>query len=72
MEPVRNGNERMGRLEALVELILRDIAELKVDINDLRAQIIAIRTTDFRILAGMIIATSLGLAGMMAKGFGWL
>ncbi len=25
-----------------------------------------------RILIGMIIATALGLAGLMAKGFGWI
>lgn len=47
---------RIARLEAHVEHIREDVSSIKVDI---------------RILLGMIIAATLGLAGLMAKGFGW-
>mgnify|MGYP000722284598 FL=1 len=30
------------------------------------------RTTDFRLIFGAIITVALGLAALMAKGFGWL
>ncbi|OGB23499.1 MAG: hypothetical protein A3I66_01235 [Burkholderiales bacterium RIFCSPLOWO2_02_FULL_57_36] len=56
---------RVAKLEAITEYIQRDIKELKEDVR-------AIRTTDFRILFGAIIAVALGLAAIMAKGFGWL
>jgi hypothetical protein len=82
MEQVPDGNERIGRLElavtdlsarvgrleVLVERILTDIAELKVDMKDLRKQ----ADTNFRVLAGMITALGLGMGAVMAKGFGWL
>lgn len=47
---------RIARLEAHVEHIREDVSSIKVDI---------------RILLGMIITGALGLAGLMAKGFGW-
>ncbi|MBU0601103.1 MAG: hypothetical protein KKD25_01720 [Gammaproteobacteria bacterium] len=47
---------RIARLEAHIEHIREDVSSIKVDI---------------RILLGMIIAAALGLAGLMAKGFGW-
>jgi hypothetical protein len=56
---------RMARLESDVEYMKRDIAELKTDVRE-------IRTTDFRLIFGAIIATALGLAALMAGGFGWL
>lgn len=55
---------RVAKLELAVEYIQRDIAELKEDVR-------AIRTTDFRLLFGAIIFVALGLAGIMAKGFEW-
>jgi hypothetical protein len=48
---------RVARMEVRIEHIERDIAEIK---------------TDIRLIWGGIIASSLGLAGLMAKGFGWL
>jgi len=59
---------RVAKLESTTEYIQRDIAELKVDARELRQDL----KTDFRILFGAIIAVALGLAGLMAKGFGWL
>ncbi len=58
---------RIARLEVAV-----DYAELKADGRELRTEIHRIRTTDFRILLGSLITVALGLAGIMAKGFGWL
>lgn len=68
--PPEDGNmeARVAKLESTTEYIQRDIAELKVDVRELRQDL----KTDFRILFGAIIAVALGLAGLMAKGFGWL
>ena len=46
----------------------RVIGELKSDIKDLRSEM----RSDFRIVWAGMFAIALGLAGMMAKGFGWL
>lgn len=63
--PYDGGMEaRLSKLEATMNYVQRDIAELKTDVR-------AIRTTDFRLLFGAIIAVALGLSGLMAKGFGW-
>ncbi len=66
-EPPDNDNmeARVAKLEVAVEYIQRDIADLKADVR-------AIRTTDFRLTFGAIIAVALGMAGLMAKGFHWL
>ncbi|SFF26422.1 hypothetical protein [Nitrosomonas sp. Nm166] len=66
---------RVARLEASVSHIESDIRDIKIDIKDLRVDIKDLRKVDesnFRILFSAIIATALGLAGLMAKGFGWL
>jgi hypothetical protein len=59
---------RVARLEASVEHIERDIAELKADGRSMRQAI----DRDFRITWGGIITLGIGLTGLMAKGFGWL
>lgn len=59
---------RVAKLEAAVEHIQRDIADLKGDVRAIRSE----ARTDFRLLFAALIATALGLAGIMAKGFGWL
>ena len=56
---------RITRLEAAIDHMQRDIAELKADVR-------SIRTTDFRIMFGALVTVALGLAAIMAKGFGWL
>lgn len=63
-----NLEARVAKLESTVEHIQRDIAELKADVRGIRADM----RTDFRLTFGALIATALGLAGLMAKGFGWL
>lgn len=62
---------RVAKLEATMEFVQRDVAELKADVRELRKDITGIRTTDFRILFGAIITVAIGLAGLMAKGFHW-
>lgn len=59
---------RVAKLESDVEYIKRDIGEIKDDIKDIKKD----AKSDFRMLFGAIIAVALGLAGLMAKGFGWL
>jgi len=73
-EPPDNGamEARVAKLEATMEFVQRDIAEMKAEVRELRKDILGIRTTDFRILFGAIIAVALGLSGLMAKGFHWL
>lgn len=68
----RHMEARVAKLESTVEFIQRDIADIKTDVKDVRRDITSIRTTDFRVLFGAIIAVALGLAAIMAKGFGWL
>lgn len=70
-----NGMEaRIAKLEASVSHIERDISDVKTDVRELRKDISDTKKelwNHFLILGGMIIATALGLAGLMAKGFKW-
>lgn len=59
---------RVKALETHVEYIRRDIGEMRTDVRDLRTE----AHRDFKLIFGAIIAVSLGLAGLMAKGFKWL
>lgn len=66
--------DRAAKLEASVSHIESDIKEIRTDMRGIRSELIGIRENrekDFRVLFGAIIAVALGLAGMMAKGFGW-
>lgn len=46
----------------------RDVSDMRVELRQLRAD----QRADFRLTWGALIAIALGLAGLMAKGFGWL
>jgi hypothetical protein len=59
---------RIGRLEADVGHIQRDVREIKDDLKEIRGD----ARVDFRLLFGALIAVAIGLAGLMARGFGWL
>ncbi len=64
-----NGMEaRVAKLEAAIEHIQTDIADIKGDVRSLRDN----ARTDFRVLFGAVIAVALGLAALMAKGFHWV
>jgi hypothetical protein len=59
---------RIAKLESDVGHIQTYVSEIKTDLRELKKD----QKTDFRILFGAIIFVALGLAGLMAKGFGWL
>lgn len=59
---------RLARVEAAVEHIGREIADVKHDVRAIRSE----ARTDFRLLFGALIFVTLGLTGLMAKGFHWL
>jgi hypothetical protein len=59
---------RIARLEAHVGEIRRDVREIKDDLKEIRSD----ARVDFRRLFGALIAVAIGLAGLMARGFGWL
>ncbi len=79
-EPPDNGDmeARVAKLEAGMDYAQRELGDIKATLrghdgkfDGLRGDITGIRTTDFRLTFGAIIAVALGLAGLMAKGFGW-
>ena len=59
---------RVARLESGVSHIRQDISDMKTDFKEFRKD----QRTDFRLSVGITIAATLGLAGLMATGFGWL
>lgn len=59
---------RVVKLEVIAEHTLRDLGEIKTDVRELRQH----ARPDFRTLFGALITVALGLAALMAKGFGWL
>lgn len=68
-----NGNgsgidARIAKLEADVSHIQTDISEIKTDLRAAKKE----QVNDFRMLFGALIFVALGLATLMAKGFGWL
>lgn len=76
-EPPDNGDmeARVARLEAAVDHIERDVADIRVALRGHDAKFDSMRDRmdrDFRLTWGAMIAGFLGLAGLMAKGFGWL
>lgn len=58
----------LARLQTAVDHAHRDIAEIKTDLRGLRGEARA----DFRLTWGALIVGFLGIAGLMARGFGWL
>jgi len=63
-----NMEARIARLEVAVEYMSRDLRDIKEAMRAVRRGMV----TDFRLLFGSLIAVALGLAALMAKGFGWL
>ncbi|MBF8720213.1 hypothetical protein IRZ56_01160 [Pseudomonas guariconensis] len=59
---------RIAKLETHVEYIRRDLDVIVDDLREHRKE----TRSDFRILFGALITATLGLAALMAKGFGWL
>ena len=70
---------RVAKLEAAVEHIQADVADLKSEFRSFRTQthddlasLNGRLWTMFLWLVAALAATAVGLAGLMAKGFGWL
>ena len=74
---------RVARVEVIVEHMERDLADVKADIRSIRhIDMLSLRQTmdhlhrrldsEIRLVWAAIIASNLGLASLMAKGFGWL
>ena len=59
---------RIAKLEATTGHIESDLRDIKADTREIKRD----AREDFRVLAGLIIAASLALAGLIAKGFHWL
>jgi hypothetical protein len=59
---------RLAKVESALEFIGREMTDAKTEIRTLRDH----ARTDFRVLFGAIIIATLGLAGLMAKGFHWI
>lgn len=67
--PYDGGMEaRVAKLEASMEFVQRELTDIKGDTREIKKDARA----DFRVLFGAIIVATLGLAGLMAKGFHWL
>jgi hypothetical protein len=58
---------RLAKVEAALDHIGREMSDVKTDVRSLRDN----ARTDFRLVFAAIIAATLGLAGLMAKGFHW-
>jgi hypothetical protein len=68
-----NGGEppmdaRLAKLEASMEYVQRDVSDIKTDIRRIQDAV----DSKFLLTFGSLIVVAVGLAGIMAKGFGWL
>jgi len=61
--------ERLARLEANVEILLEQGRENRAEHRYMMEQIMKIRTTDFRILLGLIITSNLGVVAIIFKAY---
>lgn len=59
---------RVAKLEANVGHIQTDIADIKADLRQMKDN----ARSDFRVTWSGMIVGFLGIAGLMARGFGWL
>jgi hypothetical protein len=74
-----NNDERIARVEGVMERVLYEVADLKVDVRttrtELQKEIQETRSEsrhDFRFLLGAQLTTALALVAVMAKVFGWV
>lgn len=67
---------KVAKLEANVDGLKNEVSELKTEFREfrreMRAEITAIRTHDFRLMFGALITVALSLSAVMAKGFHWI
>ena len=63
-----NMEARIAKLESDVKHIDGNLVRMWDDLRELRTDI----KTDFRILWGALFVATIGLAGLLAKGFEWI
>ena len=67
---------KVAILETNVNGLKNEVSEWKSEFREfrkeMRAEITAIRTHDFRLMFGAFITVALSLAAVMAKGFHWI
>ena len=66
---------RAGQVETRLAVVETKLGALEAGVNRVEAVTLRLQDnarTDFRLIFGALIATALGLAGMMAKGFHWI
>lgn len=68
MSPSPNWPQRADEANPLEQ----ELNALATDVRNAKKDVAGIRTTDFRILCGAIVAIGLVLAGLLARGFHWL
>lgn len=66
-EEVKMLEIRIAKIEIHLDYLKQNVDKIKTDIEDIKKS----NQTDFRILFGALITVTIGLAGLMAKGFGW-
>ncbi|KAB8125123.1 hypothetical protein D3W54_01170 [Komagataeibacter medellinensis] len=69
------GGDGGGNMEARVAVLEQIAQDTKDVLKELKTEASTLRSNqerDFRLLFGAIIAATLGLAGLMAKGFHWI
>jgi hypothetical protein len=66
--PSKDMEARVAKLEAVAESADRRLSNIETDVREIRTN----QRSDFLITWAGIIAAALGLAGLLAKGFGWL
>jgi hypothetical protein len=58
----------VAQLELVVDAIQLSLADIQLDIGEMKKESL----TNFRIVFGALIAVSLGMTGLLAKGFQWI
>ena len=59
---------RLAKLEASMEYVQRDISDIKVDIRRIYDSV----DKNLKLYFAGLVTVALGLAGIIARGFGWL
>ncbi|MBX5462362.1 MAG: hypothetical protein IRZ28_14885 [Steroidobacteraceae bacterium] len=73
---------RIDRLESYFASLARDVGRIESDVGHLRARLAGVESDvkqlvqrqerDFRVLFGALMTVAVGLATLLAKGFGWI
>ena len=71
---LRGGGSDDGGMEARVAKLESDVSHIAETLRDIKTDIHLLRKEareDFRIVCGIVIVTTIGLAGLLGKGFHW-